>query len=103
MNMEIFKCHDILYIKHLEIILYKTTAKAVEKLQTVCSNSAALTMCKKFFKVRTVKNLLRVGTPEKFTTIFKKTCDFVSFRASDASPQSWFYQQFTCKFLFLKA
>ena len=50
-----------------------------------CSKSAAFTVCKKFFKSRTVKHLLWVGRPEKCTKIFNvmRLCQF---RASDVGP-----------------
>ena len=37
-----------------------------------CSKSAAFTVCKKFYKSRTVKHLLWMGRPEKCTKIFER-------------------------------
>ena len=71
--MGVFKRHKISYEKRLEIVVYKNKTKAIT-IATIggCSKSAAFTVCKKFFKSRTVKHLLWVGRPEKFTRIFER-------------------------------
>ena len=57
----------------LEIVFYKNKDKSYSKIVTVwgCSKSAAFTVCKKFFKSRTVQHLLWIGRLEKFTKIFE--------------------------------
>ena len=51
----------------------KNNGKRSCKIATIggYSKSAAFTECKKFFKSRTVKHLLWVGRPGKFTKIFE--------------------------------
>ena len=76
--MGVFKGHRILYEMCLEIVAYKTKDKIFSKVATSggYSKSAAFTVCKKFFKSRTVKHLLWVGGPERFTKIFEHHATF---------------------------
>ena len=70
MNMALIKRQEISYEKHLEIVFYKNNDKSYQEIATSvdCSKNAAFAVCKKFFKVRTVKNLSRVGRPKKLKT-----------------------------------
>ena len=70
MNMAFIKRHEISYEKHFEIFFYRNNGKSYKKIATSvgCSRNASFTVCKKFFKFRTVKNLPRVGRPKKIKT-----------------------------------
>ena len=72
MNIEILTRHEISFKKLLEIAFRKKNGKSYREIETIvgCSRSAAFPLCKKFFKSRTVQDLLRVGRGEKFTKIF---------------------------------
>ena len=77
--MGVFKGHKILYEMCLAIFSYKNKDKIYSKVATSggYSKSAAFTVCKKLFKARTVKNLLWVGGPERFTKIFEHHATFL--------------------------
>ena len=72
--MGVFKRHEISYEKCLEILFYKYKGKSYCKVATIGGypKSAAFTVCKMFFKSKTVKHLLWVGRPEKFTKIIER-------------------------------
>ena len=67
MSIAFIKRHEISYQKHLKIFFYKNNGKSYQEIATTvgCSKNAAFTVCKKFFKFRTVNNLPRVGGPKK--------------------------------------
>ena len=67
MNIEVIKCHEIPYGKHLEVVFYKCYCDSYCEIVTI----VAFTVCKKFFKSRTVKNLLRVSRSETFTKVLE--------------------------------
>ena len=64
----------ISYKKRLEIVFYKNKGKGYSKIATIegYSKSAAVTLCKRFFKSVTVKHLLWVDRLEEFTKIFER-------------------------------
>ena len=72
MNIGILTRHEISFKKRLEIVLLGKSGKSYREIETTggCSRSAAFSVCKKFFKSRTLKSLLRTGRPEKFTKTF---------------------------------
>ena len=71
--MGVFKRHKISYEKRFEIVFYKNKDNSYSKIAIIggYSKSATFTVSKKFFKSRTVKHLLWVGRPEKYTKIFE--------------------------------
>ena len=78
MSMEAFKSHGIWYKKHLEVVFYKDNGKTYQEIVTIvsCSSTAVFAVCKKFFKSRIGKYLIRVGRPPKFTIIVEG-CDLL--------------------------
>ena len=67
MNMALIKSHEISYEKRLETCFTKLMVKAIKKLkQMLAGQRMQLSLyANKFFKFRTVKNLPRVGRPQK--------------------------------------